>query len=196
MKTRRRFTAEFKAKVALEALQGQRTIAELATRHELHPNLITQWRRQAITQIRVRVPQCLRDGQRGSVRDRSLDRLLQCRPATLLVGRQDARRGLCYRAHDGEDGETGGVNTNPIHLSQAAKLSRKTDPLLIVREVKVASEPETPLQALKKPSYHLKRIGLEAGPLSQWLFSALDGSGLARVFFTYALVGAAMCSAC
>ena len=45
----------------------------------------------------------------------------------LLVRRQDARRGLCYRAHDGEDGETGGINTNPIHLGQAAKLSRKTD---------------------------------------------------------------------
>jgi transposase len=51
MKTRRRFTAEFKAKVALEALQGQRTIAELATRHELHPNVITQWRRQAIEKL-------------------------------------------------------------------------------------------------------------------------------------------------
>jgi transposase len=35
MKTRRRFTAEFKAKVALEAIQGQRTIAEIAIRHEL-----------------------------------------------------------------------------------------------------------------------------------------------------------------
>ena len=38
MKTRRRFTAEFKAKVALEAIQGHRTVAELAKRHELHPN--------------------------------------------------------------------------------------------------------------------------------------------------------------
>jgi transposase len=38
MRTRRRFTTEFKAKVALEAIQGQWTIAELATRHELHPN--------------------------------------------------------------------------------------------------------------------------------------------------------------
>jgi transposase len=37
MRTPRRFTAEFKAKVALEVIQGQRTIAELATRHELHP---------------------------------------------------------------------------------------------------------------------------------------------------------------
>ncbi len=48
MKTRRRFTAEFKAKVALEAIAGHRTIAELATKHELHPNQITQWKRQAI----------------------------------------------------------------------------------------------------------------------------------------------------
>ena len=48
MKTRRRFTAEFKAKVALEAIQGHRTVAELAKRHELHPNLIAQWKRQTI----------------------------------------------------------------------------------------------------------------------------------------------------
>ncbi len=41
MKTRRRFTAEFKAKVALEAIRGERTISELATKHQLHPNQIT-----------------------------------------------------------------------------------------------------------------------------------------------------------
>ena len=50
-RTRRRFTAEFKAKVALEAIRGQRTVAELAARHELHPNLITQWKRQAIEKL-------------------------------------------------------------------------------------------------------------------------------------------------
>jgi transposase len=44
----------------------------------------------------------------------------------------------------------------------------------IVREVKVASEPEALLQALMNPAYHFKRIGLEAGPLSQWLYSALE----------------------
>src|SRR6202012_3855827 len=44
----------------------------------------------------------------------------------------------------------------------------------IVREVKVASEPEALLKVLgKKEAYHFKRIGLEAGPLSQWLYSAL-----------------------
>ena len=47
------------------------------------------------------------------------------------------------------------------------------DTARIVREVKVPSEPEALLTALKNPSYHFKRIGLEAGPLSQWLFSAL-----------------------
>ena len=43
----------------------------------------------------------------------------------------------------------------------------------IVREVKVASEPGALLSVLKNPAYRFKRIGLEAGPLSQWLFSAL-----------------------
>jgi transposase len=48
----------------------------------------------------------------------------------------------------------------------------------IVREVKVASEPEALRAALNNTSYHFKRIGLEAGPLSQWLFSALGEAGL------------------
>jgi transposase len=48
----------------------------------------------------------------------------------------------------------------------------------IVREVKVASEPETLLAMLTNPACHFKRIGLEAGPLSQWLFSPLAEAGL------------------
>jgi len=43
----------------------------------------------------------------------------------------------------------------------------------IVREVKVASEPEALLAVLKNPAYHFKQIGLEAGPLSQWIYGAL-----------------------
>src|SRR3974390_3170853 len=43
----------------------------------------------------------------------------------------------------------------------------------ILREVKVASEPEALLAVLTHSAYRFKRIGLEAGPLSQWLFSAL-----------------------
>jgi transposase len=48
----------------------------------------------------------------------------------------------------------------------------------IIREVKVASEPQALLAVLTKPAYHFKRIGLEAGPLSQWLYSALADAGL------------------
>ena len=48
----------------------------------------------------------------------------------------------------------------------------------IVREVKVTSEPDALLQVLRNPVYCFKRIGLEAGPLSQWLFSALAEAGL------------------
>jgi transposase len=48
----------------------------------------------------------------------------------------------------------------------------------IVREVKVASEPDALVEALTSPSYHFKRIGLEAGPLSQWLYNALAEAGL------------------
>ena len=47
-----------------------------------------------------------------------------------------------------------------------------------IREVKVASEPEALLAVLNTPAYHFKRIGLEAGPLSQWLYSALGEANL------------------
>src|SRR3974377_45325 len=48
----------------------------------------------------------------------------------------------------------------------------------IVREVKVASEPGVLLAVLTHAGYRFKRIGLEAGPLSQWLFSALAEADL------------------
>src|SRR5471032_1819184 len=48
----------------------------------------------------------------------------------------------------------------------------------ITKEVKVASELEALLKVLGNPAYRFKRIGLEAGPLSQWLFSALAEAGL------------------
>ena len=47
MAKRRNFSAAFKAKVALEALRSDATLSELAARHKVHPNLITNWKRQA-----------------------------------------------------------------------------------------------------------------------------------------------------
>ena len=49
----------------------------------------------------------------------------------------------------------------------------------IVREVRVVSEPEALLAVLTNPACNFKRIGLEAGPLSQWLFNASRRSGFA-----------------
>jgi|TARA_B100001971_G_C18203442_1_gene546083 transposase-like protein len=48
MTTRRRFTSDFKAKVALDALRGDRTIQEIAARHKVHPNQVSTWKRQAM----------------------------------------------------------------------------------------------------------------------------------------------------
>lgn|SRR6056297_2478959 len=48
---RKRYSAEFKAKVALEAIKGEQTIQELGSRYGLHPNMITNWKRQAIENL-------------------------------------------------------------------------------------------------------------------------------------------------
>jgi transposase len=48
MGTRRRFTNEFKARVALEALRGDKTVQEIAARHQVHPNQVSTWKRQAV----------------------------------------------------------------------------------------------------------------------------------------------------
>jgi transposase len=51
MRTWRRFSAEFKAKVALEAIQGHRTVADLATKYEVHPTQIAAWKREAVEKL-------------------------------------------------------------------------------------------------------------------------------------------------
>ena len=47
-RTRRRFDAAFKSKVALEALREQRTISEIAKKHKVHPNQVTLWKKQLL----------------------------------------------------------------------------------------------------------------------------------------------------
>ena len=47
-KKRRRFTAEFKRRVALEALRERDTVQAIAARHEVHPNQVSAWKRRAV----------------------------------------------------------------------------------------------------------------------------------------------------
>lgn len=46
--TKKCYSADFKAKVALEAIRGALTLAELAAKHDVHHTMIASWKRQAI----------------------------------------------------------------------------------------------------------------------------------------------------
>lgn len=71
-RSRRKLSAEFKAKVALEAIRGVRSENELASRHGVHPSQIQKWKKQAIENL----PELFKDG-RG--RDGKADEELKSR---------------------------------------------------------------------------------------------------------------------
>ena len=48
---RKRYDGTFKAKVVLESLKNEKTIAELASEYHVHPNQIAQWRKQALENL-------------------------------------------------------------------------------------------------------------------------------------------------
>ncbi len=71
---RKRYTASFKSKVALEAIKGLKTISEIASEYEVHPNQVSQWKRQ----LRDRLEDVFTDPRRSSrSEEKEKDRLYQ-----------------------------------------------------------------------------------------------------------------------
>jgi transposase-like protein len=91
MTTRRRFTADFKARVALEALRGDRTIQEIAGRHKVHPNQVSTWKRQAVDGL----GEVFSNGVDGAVRDHEAEvRDLHAKIGELTVVNDFLAKGL------------------------------------------------------------------------------------------------------
>lgn len=49
--TRKQYSADLKARVAVAAIKGDKTINELASHFEVHPNMITKWKTQALSEL-------------------------------------------------------------------------------------------------------------------------------------------------
>ena len=50
---RKRYSADFKSRIALEAVKGTKTVNEIASDHGLHPNQIAQWKKQLLQELPV-----------------------------------------------------------------------------------------------------------------------------------------------
>jgi transposase-like protein len=59
MAQRRNFGKDFKAKVALEAINGEKTINEIASIYEVHPSMINKWKKLALEKL----PDVMADGR-------------------------------------------------------------------------------------------------------------------------------------
>ena len=50
---KKKYTPEFKAKIVLEALREEKMISQIASAHEIHPNMLSKWKTEAITGLPI-----------------------------------------------------------------------------------------------------------------------------------------------
>ncbi len=84
MAKRRNYSTDFKAKVALAAIRGDGTMAELASRYDIHPNMIAKWKRQALSGMKEGFGRNAQ--QRDSGREAEI-KTLQAKVGELIVER-------------------------------------------------------------------------------------------------------------
>lgn len=89
MAKRKQYSAEFKAKVALAAIRGDGTIAELAGRYKIHPNMITKWKREALDGMKETFA---REGKTGRLDQETEIKTLQAKIGELIVERDFLER--------------------------------------------------------------------------------------------------------
>ena len=84
MAKRRNFSPDFKARVALAAIRGDSTQAELAQHYKLHPNVITKWKKQALAALKSGFQ---RGAQQGDINRDTEIHNLQAKIGELVVER-------------------------------------------------------------------------------------------------------------
>jgi transposase len=75
--TRKQYSATFKAHIVLEALRETKTIAQLASEHQLHPNLVTKWKQEAIAELPVVFERKNAQGQAQAVQEQKVAQLYE-----------------------------------------------------------------------------------------------------------------------
>ncbi|WP_223998800.1 IS3 family transposase [Aureimonas sp. SA4125] len=97
MSKRARYSAEFKAKVALDAIRGELTLAELAKKHGVHPNVVGQWKRLAIENMAT----AFGGGVAETAQDRDAEfEKLHAKIGQLVVERDFLQKGLRSMSRD------------------------------------------------------------------------------------------------
>ena len=64
MAQHRHFGKDFKAKIAIEAIKGEKTLNEIASMYEVHPNQVSQWKKLALEKL----PEAMADGRSKEAR--------------------------------------------------------------------------------------------------------------------------------
>jgi transposase-like protein len=74
---RKRYDKDFKAKVAIEATKGEKTLQELALQFEVHPNMIAQWKRLLIEQAAQLFEKTGKGNAEAEIAERKTDQLFR-----------------------------------------------------------------------------------------------------------------------